>query len=122
MPGKDSWRFTQAGSDAVIASSIAKLALIRNTDHATNIDEILRIIDGGIDIVLAEGFKKDTAPKIEVHRKELGSDLTCPLSALSAVVSDESLDIDMPQLSLGDTKGIADFIEEHFISQAKSDI
>ncbi|PJB47286.1 MAG: molybdopterin-guanine dinucleotide biosynthesis protein B [Chloroflexi bacterium CG_4_9_14_3_um_filter_45_9] len=121
MPGKDSWRFAQAGSDAVLVSSAIKLAFVKNTDYDSSIDEILRIVGGGFDLVLMEGFTKGKLPKIEVHRKELGSDLVCPPAALSAVVSDEPLDIDAPQFSLSDTKGIADFIEKNFISRGESD-
>jgi len=122
MPGKDSWRFAQAGSDAVLVSSAIKLAFVKNTDYDSSIDEILRIIGGGFDLVLMEGFTKGKIPKIEVHRKELGSDLVCPPAALSAVVSDEPLDIDAPQFLLRDTRGIANFIENNFISQSESDI
>ena len=122
MLGKDSWRFAQVGSDAVLASSSTKLTLMKNTDRDADIDEILRIIGGGVDLVLMEGFKKGKAPKIEVHRKELGDDLVCPAQVLSAVVSDELLEIDVPQFSLEDIEGIADFIEENFIFRTESDI
>ncbi|MDY7019428.1 MAG: molybdopterin-guanine dinucleotide biosynthesis protein B [Chloroflexota bacterium] len=122
IPGKDSWRFAQAGSDAVLASSSTKLTLIKNTDCDASIDEILRIIGGGVDLVLMEGFKKGKVPKIEVHRKELGDDLACPVQMLSAVVSNEPLEIDVPQFSPDDTEGIADFIEENFIFRTESDI
>ena len=121
-PGKDSWKFAQVGSDAILVSSAIKLAFIKNTDHDSSIDEILRIIGGGFDLVLMEGFKKGKAPKIEVHRKELGDDLACPVQVLSAVVSDEPLEIDVPQFSPEDTNGIADFIEESFVSRTESDI
>ena len=122
MPGKDTWRFARAGSDAVLASSASRLAFIKNTERDSSIGEILRIIGGEVDLVLIEGFKKGKAPKIEVHRKELGGGLVCPPAVLSAVASDETLDIDVPQFPLGDIKGIADFIQDNFISQGKSDI
>jgi molybdopterin-guanine dinucleotide biosynthesis protein MobB len=120
-PGKDSWKFAQAGSDAVVLSSPGKLILVRNMDHDSRIDEILHVVGGDFDLVLAEGFKKGKAPKIEVSRRELGEDLVCPPQILSAIVSDEPLDIDVPRFSLGDTSAIADFIEQNFVLQAKSD-
>jgi molybdopterin-guanine dinucleotide biosynthesis protein B len=120
-PGKDSWRFAQAGSEAVVAVSSDKLAFTQSLKHEPNIEEILRIIGSGFDLVLIEGFKKGKASKIEVHRKELGKDLLCPAKILSAVVTDESLDIDVPQFPPGDTRAIADFIEKDIISQAKGD-
>ena len=122
VPGKDSWRFAQAGSDAVLASSPARLAFIKNTTHDSSIDEILHIIGGGFDLVLIEGFKEGAAPKIEVHRKELADDLVCPAQALSAVVSDDPPNIAVPHFSLDDVKGVADFIEQNFILQTEGDI
>ena len=120
-PGKDSWKLAQAGSDAVAISSPDKLVVIRSTDHDSRIDEILHAIGSDFDLVLVEGFRKGKAPKIEVHRRELGEDLLCPIKMLFAIITDEPLDADVPQLPLNDTQAIADFIEKNFISQAESD-
>ena len=120
-PGKDSWKFAQAGSDAVVVSSPDKLVLVKSVDHDSNIEEILRLIGGDFDLVLVEGFKRGKAPKIEVYRRELGEDLACPPKILSAIVSDEPLNIDVPQFSINDTQAVADFIEKNFISQAEGD-
>ncbi|NWF77089.1 MAG: molybdopterin-guanine dinucleotide biosynthesis protein B [Chloroflexi bacterium] len=115
QPGKDSWRFAQAGSDAVLLSSLDKLAFIKNLDHELNIEEIMPVIGPEFDLVLVEGFRKSKIPKIEVHRKELGDDLLCSPEELSAIVTDESLDIDIPQFPWGDTVAVADFIEKNFV-------
>jgi molybdopterin-guanine dinucleotide biosynthesis protein MobB len=120
-PGKDSWRFAQAGSEAVVAVSPGRLLLTRSLEHEPKIEEILRTIGSNFDLVLIEGFKKGKAPKIEVHRKELGKELLCPVKILSAIVTDESLDVDVPQLPPSDTTAIVDFIEEKLISRAKGD-
>jgi len=120
-PGKDSWRFAEAGSDAVVVSSPDKLVLVKSTDHDSRIEEILHIIGGEFDLVLVEGFKRGKAPKIEVHRRELGEDLACPPEILSAIATDERLDIDVPQLSLNDTQAIADFMEKNFVFQSEGD-
>jgi len=114
-PGKDSWKLAQAGSDAVCVSSPDKLALIKNLDHDLDIEEIMPIVGPEFDLVLAEGFRKSKIPKIEVHRKELGYDLLCSPEELSAVVTDESLNMGITQLSCGDTVAIADFIEKNFV-------
>lgn len=120
-PGKDSWRFTQAGSETVVTVSPDRLSLTRSLEHEPKIEEILRTIGSDFDLVLIEGFRKGKAPKIEVHRKELGRELFCPAEILSAIVTDESLDVDVPQFPPSDTTAIADFIEENLISQAKGD-
>ena len=120
-PGKDSWRFAQAGSDAVVISSPDKLALIKGMDRDPNVEEILHIVGGEFDLVLLEGFRKGKAPKIEVHRKALGEDLLCSSKELSAIVTDEPLDTDVTSLPLSDTRAIADFIEENFILETEDD-
>jgi molybdopterin-guanine dinucleotide biosynthesis protein B len=114
-PGKDSWRFAQAGSDAVLVSSTDRLAFIKNLDHELNIEEILQVVGDEFDLVLAEGFRKSKIPKIEVHKKELGDDLLCSPDEISAIVTEGSLDTDRPQLPWGDTVAIADFIEKNFV-------
>jgi len=119
-PGKDSWRFAKAGSDAVVVSSPDKLAFLKNVNGDSSIEEILRIIGGDFDFVLVEGFRKGKAPKIEVYRKELGEDLLCSPKELSAIVTNKPLDIDVPQLS-DDAKVVADFIEKSILSQNKED-
>jgi len=115
QPGKDSWRFAQAGSDAVLISSPDKLAFIKRVDHDLDIEEILPFVGSEFDLVLVEGFKKSKTPKLEVHRKGLGDDLLCSPEELSAVVTDGSLDTDIPQLPWGDTVTVADFIEKNFL-------
>jgi molybdopterin-guanine dinucleotide biosynthesis protein B len=114
-PGKDSWRFAQAGSDAVLVSSTDRLAFIKNLDHELDLEEILPFVGDEFDLVLAEGFRKSKIPKIEVHKKELGDDLLCSPDEISAIVTEGSLDTDIPQLPWGDTVAIADFIEKNFV-------
>lgn len=114
-PGKDSWRFTKAGSDAVLVSSPGKLALIKSVEREPEIDEILRTIGPDFDIVLAEGFKRSNLPKIEVHRGDLGGELVCPSDELLAVVTDVQLDAGVARLSMNDTGAIADLIEQSVV-------
>jgi len=72
-----------------------------------------------VDIVLVEGFKSSSLPKIEVHRKERSPDLLCrgkehdPM--LLAIASDEPLDLDVPQLDIDDPDGVTDFIERNLL-------
>ena len=121
QPGKDTWKFAQAGSDAVCISSPRKLAFIKKSDHDLRIDEVLPIIGPEFDLVLVEGFKKSKLPKIEVHREELGNDLLCSPGELLAIVTDGSLDTPLadsyklPILSWADTAAIADFIEKNLV-------
>ena len=119
--GKDTWRFARAGSDTVAISSPQKVAIIRKVEHDHTLAELQRYIGPDFDIILAEGFKQDKAPKIEVHRKEFGPDLLCTKEELLAIATDEKLKMDVPQYSLEDASGLAELIEKRFFDREKED-
>jgi molybdopterin-guanine dinucleotide biosynthesis protein MobB len=113
-PGKDSHRLTAAGADTMLITSPEKLALIKKHDAAPPLEELIAIYFKDVDIVLTEGFKMSSLPKIEVHRKERSPTLLCRGEhhdpTLMAVASDEALDLDVPVLDLNDIKGVTDFL------------
>jgi len=113
-PDKDSWRHIQAGSEATAITSPGKMVLIKPIAQDVTLGEIVRFFGEDYDIILAEGFKQDDAPKIEVHRKEVGPPLTS-IRKLIAIVTDEPLETRTRQFSLQDVKGLADLLEEGFI-------
>ncbi len=64
-----------------------------------------------VDLVLVEGYKRDSHPKIEAHRAETGQPLIAPDDpTIRAVASDTPLQRDRPVFDLNDTEAIADFI------------
>jgi len=113
-PGKDSWRHIQAGSDVTVLSSPDRVALIKPVAEVVSLDEIALLLGEDYDIILTEGFKQGDAPKIEVHRREIGTPLS-DIKKLVAIATDESLDTKTRQFSLDDVKGLADLLEEGFI-------
>jgi molybdopterin-guanine dinucleotide biosynthesis protein MobB len=121
-PGKDSHRLTAAGADTMLISSPEKLALIRKHAASPPIEELLETYFADADIVLTEGFKKSSMPKIELHRRERSEALLCRGEehdpTLIAVASDEPLQLDVPLLDLNDAAAVADFVEARFLKQA----
>jgi molybdopterin-guanine dinucleotide biosynthesis protein B len=113
-PGKDSWRHIQAGSEATAVSFPDKIVVIKPVAHDITIDEIAHFLGEDYDLILTEGFKQGSAPKIEVHRKEVGPPLSS-IKKLIAIATDETLDTKTRQFSLDDIKGLADFLEKGFI-------
>jgi molybdopterin-guanine dinucleotide biosynthesis protein MobB len=119
-PGKDSYRLTAAGADTMVITSPEKLALVKQHTASPPVEAILAEFFTDVDIVLIEGFKSSSLPKIEVHRRERSADLLChgkehdPM--LVAVASDEPLDLEVPQMDINDSDGITDFIERNFLS------
>lgn len=113
-PDKDSWRLTQAGSEATVISSPDKVVLIKPVASPLTLEELARLIGEDYDLILTEGFKQGSAPKIEVCRHEVGAPLT-GIQKLIAIVTDEPLETQTRQYSLEDIKGLADLLEKGFI-------
>jgi len=112
--GKDSWRHTQAGSEATVISSPDTMVLIKPVAGESSLEEIAHLLGEDYDIILTEGFRQGNAPKIEVHRKEAGPPLTAT-KKLIAIATDEPLETKTRQFSLEDVKGLADLLEKGFI-------
>jgi len=113
-PGKDSHRLTAAGADTMMITSSEKLAMVKRHAASPPIEELLKRYFSDMDLVLVEGFRGSSLPKIEVHRKDFRRALICRGErndpALAAVASDEPLDVDVPVLDLNDPGAIAEFI------------
>jgi len=71
-PGTDSWRhFNEGNADGVIvASPDLRVALERRADEAGP-EELARRYFSDMDLVIVEGFKKASLPKIEVFRRQV---------------------------------------------------
>ncbi len=113
-PSKDSLRHMQAGSEATAINSADKLVLIRRTTPGTTLEEIAQFFGEDYDIILTEGFKQGSAPKIEVHRRGTGP-LLSDLKKLIAIATDEPVDTKARQFAINDVKGLADLLEEGFL-------
>lgn len=110
--GKDSHRHRVAGATEVLLASRNRFALmheLRDEEEpslATLLDKL-----APVDLVLVEGYKRDSHPKIEAFRAETGNPLIAKDDpTIRAVASDSPLDLDRPIFDLDDTLAIADFI------------
>ena len=68
-PGKDSHRLTAAGADTMMITSAEKLAMVKRHAASPPIEELLERYFSDMDLVLVEGFRGSSLPKIEVHRR-----------------------------------------------------
>lgn len=117
-PGKDSWRFSQAGAENVIISSKDKLAMVMKLDNYCSVEAIVKMFKGS-DIVIVEGFKTSNYPKIEVHRKLVSQDLLFSkkeyeANTFLAIATDESVD-GIYNLDINNPSDIAGYIESILI-------
>jgi molybdopterin-guanine dinucleotide biosynthesis protein MobB len=114
QPGRDSHRHRVAGAHEVLVASGHRVALMHELRGAPEpgLDELLARLSP-VDLVLIEGYKRESHPKIEAHRIvtmqvliAMGDD------SIRAVASDAAsgLTLDRPVFDLDDTRAIADFI------------
>ena len=108
-PGKDSWRFREAGADAVLLAGDGQVALMRRVDRDPAPEE-LAVLAGDADVVIVEGFKKTGANRIEVFRTGVsGAEPLCLHDrSFIAVVSDRRINAGIPWFDLNDAEGVAD--------------
>jgi molybdopterin-guanine dinucleotide biosynthesis protein B len=123
-PGKDSYELRHAGASPVMLSSSRRRAVI--TEHASAGEpslagELAHFDQTGLDLILVEGFKAETFPKIELHRPALGKPLLFPGDAgIIAVATDGELPVEpgIPRLDINDPEQIARFILDEFLPNA----
>ena len=64
-----------------------------------------------VDLVLAEGFKAEPLPRVEVHRRSVGRRFLCARDRrVFAVVSDEAPPRRLPTFDADDVEGLAELI------------
>lgn len=110
-PGKDSWRFQQAGADAVVLVGPERMALIKKIEREPAPREIEKMVPDS-DIIIHEGFKKAAVNRIEVFRHGISGDLPLCMYDASylALVSDKPYDVSIPRFDLNDANGVAEFL------------
>ncbi len=111
-PGKDSFRFREAGSHEVLISSPSRWALMREHRGTAEpgLHELIAQL-GDCDLVLVEGFKREAIAKLEVHRAAIGKSLLSPDDPhIVAIASDVPMASVLPQYRLDEIERIADAI------------
>ena len=117
--GKDSWRHKHAGARTVAISSPKKVAVIRDVETEETIDGLAANYFQEVDIILTEGYKRESKPKIEVFRSQVHDKPLCKNDDhLMALVSDISLNLGVPRFELDDIKGLGDFLEQRFLTKS----
>lgn len=122
IPGKDSHRLRQAGACQTLVASSRRTVLTTVHDTEFSWSVLLNCFDSSkLDLILVEGWKSQSIPKIELHRPSLGY----PLLSLAdptiiAVATDAELqqDLIIPVLDLNDPPAIQRFILK-WLSMAK---
>lgn len=114
-PGKDSYKHREAGAVQVVIASDKRLAMLKENPKNTSptVEDALRWIDP-CDLVLIEGFKQHSHPKLEVSRETAEKPLIAQSDpTIRAVVADTCLpELKLPVFGADDIDAIVDFISK----------
>ncbi len=111
-PGKDSYRYKEAGAVISMLVTTNELQLVANATEGRDPEQLAQRFLGEADMVLAEGFSLSTAPKIEVLRRECAKSPRCAIEdGLIAIITDiDEVYPQLPHFGLEDIAEIAGFI------------
>jgi molybdopterin-guanine dinucleotide biosynthesis protein B len=111
-PGKDSFRYREAGSQQVLIATSERWALLTEVRGGPAPLEALIAQLAPCDLVLVEGFKSEGQfPRIEVRRTTNAEPPIFPRDPkVIAVAADHAIDTALPVLDLNDAAKIAAFI------------
>ena len=118
QPGKDSWRHRQAGACEVAVVSSRRWAIVHELGQGPNqepeppLGDVLAKLSP-VDLVIVEGFKRHSHPKLEVYRAAVGKPLLHPDDdCIVAVATDAPLPkAVVPVLMLDDVEAIANVLQ-----------
>ncbi len=110
-PGKDSFEHRKAGAFEVLVASSERFALMRDLRGAPEppLREYLARL-APVDLVVVEGFKRDSIPKIEVFRAANGKDFLHPHDAMVLALASDLANPPphLPHAALDDVGAVAD--------------
>jgi len=112
QPGKDSHTHRVAGATEVLISSANRFALMHELrgEPEWTLPALLAKLSP-VDLVLVEGFKRETHPKLEVFRAAVGKPMLHPDDPnIVAVASDGEMAARVPVVSLDDIEAVADIL------------
>jgi molybdopterin-guanine dinucleotide biosynthesis protein B len=116
QPGNDSHSHRAAGATEVLVGSASRWALVHELRGAgePSLGALLAKLSA-VDLVIVEGYKRETHPKLEVYRAALGKPLLQPEDpGIVAIASDQPLPrAAVPVIDLDDIDGIADILLRH---------
>jgi molybdopterin-guanine dinucleotide biosynthesis protein B len=120
-PGKDSHSHRMAGASEVLVGSSARWALVHELRGAAEptLAALLQKLSP-VDLVLVEGYKRESHPKLEVYSAALGKPPLYPDDpAIVAIASDEPLPrAGVPVVDRDDIEAIADLLITHAVPLA----
>ena len=110
QPEKDTWRLAQAGGDVVVLGTPSGLTLFDHSGVDTPLEQIVKLLTGKVDLLLAEGYEDAAVPKVAVVRQAVSLDLRADPKTLIALVSDVPSSLSLPTFSFDEGRALAEFL------------
>jgi molybdopterin-guanine dinucleotide biosynthesis protein MobB len=133
QPGRDSWRhFNEGQAEATIMAGTGKIAMVMRIDGDPEPERLIRELYAGrgYGLVLIEGWKHGTLPKIEVFRRAVhdrpvhdAGDADAAARFLAIVTDDAGFRAACPVIPLDQEGGhvarVADLLEATFLADTR---
>jgi molybdopterin-guanine dinucleotide biosynthesis adapter protein len=114
QPGKDSWLHRRAGASEVAIVSARRWAIVHELGQEAE-PELMEVLAklSPVDLVIVEGFKRHSHPKLEVYRAEVGKPLLhLDDDCIVAIATDQALpQAQVPVVMLDDIETIANVLQ-----------
>ncbi len=114
LAGKDSWRYARAGAE-VAGFTTQTGFLLHGSSEKAKADAVVATLLRGLDLILIEGNKKSSNPKIEIVRSAINPNPLLPTGTVAIFSDLKNIAAELPVIDLNDTKAQADFIIGHFL-------
>lgn len=116
IEGTDTFRFAKAGAVTTAIYSEEKAAIMRYEPYTF---EKIFVEMQDMDVVIIEGMKKSSYPKVEVVRKEISDNLVCDPESLICVASNANIvdAVNCPIYDIDDICSIYNCIRKYFANR-----
>lgn len=110
-PGKDSFRLRQAGANPTMVACDQRWAIMVETAAPATFEQLVSLLaQQPLDLILVEGFKHESLPKIQLHRQGISAPLPEDDPFTLATATDYPL-ARQNLLDINNVAQIAEFIE-----------
>lgn len=111
-PGSDTDRLSAAGAQTVVISAPDRLARIEPPAEERGLGELVYSLEDH-DVVVVEGYKRSSLPKVVVFRAVKGVEFPADLPNILAAVSDDKVPADVVRFGFSEIDRLAGWLLEN---------
>jgi molybdopterin-guanine dinucleotide biosynthesis adapter protein len=122
-PGSGTWKHRVAGAEEVMVASASRFALMREMPKDIQEPDVGGLLArmASVDIVLLDGFRRSTYPKVEVVPSGQDRPVFAPNDPMVlAVTSEVPVTAPVPRVPLSDIGALGDFVMAHAMASGDS--